>query len=71
MFDVRKRASKMKTKRFDCVAMMRRGARRIHEETGAMSRSEEQAYWQAKVQGQRVEDGRRPTVAARERWKSR
>jgi hypothetical protein len=38
----------MKTKRFDCVEMMHRGAMRIHEATRSMSRKAELAYWQAR-----------------------
>ncbi len=36
---------KTKTKTFDCVAMMHRGALRIYEETKGMSVQEELAYW--------------------------
>jgi hypothetical protein len=36
---------KTKTKEFDCVEMMHRGAFRIYEETKDMSVEEELAYW--------------------------
>ena len=39
----------MKTKRFDCVAMMHKGARRIYAATKGMSRAEELDYWRAKA----------------------
>lgn len=38
----------MKTKSFDCVEMMHKGAKRIHDATGKMSRKAELAYWQAR-----------------------
>jgi len=37
---------KTKTKTFDCVEMMHRGAARIYKETKGMSVEEELAYWQ-------------------------
>lgn len=39
----------MKTKPFDCVDMMHRGAKRIYEATKALSRSEEVEYWRQKA----------------------
>lgn len=36
---------KTKTKKFDCVEMMHRGASRIYKETKDMSVQEELAYW--------------------------
>lgn len=39
----------MKTKQFDCVEMMHRGAKRIYETTKSMSRKTELAYWQARA----------------------
>ena len=39
----------MKTKSFDCVEMMHRGAKRIYETTKRMSRKAELAYWQARA----------------------
>lgn len=39
----------MKTKTFDCVEMMHKGAERIHETTRNMSRKAELAYWQARA----------------------
>jgi len=39
----------MKVKRFDCVDMMHRGARRVYEATKALSRSEEIEYWRQKA----------------------
>jgi hypothetical protein len=36
---------KAKTKTFDCVEMMHRGALRIHEKTKGMTVQEELAYW--------------------------
>ena len=38
----------MKTKSFDCVAMMHKGARRIYAATKSMSRKVELAYWQSR-----------------------
>ena len=35
----------MKTKMFDCVEMMHRGALRIYEETKGMTVEEELTYW--------------------------
>jgi hypothetical protein len=35
----------MKTKRFDCVEMKRRGSLRIYEETKDLSPEEKAAYW--------------------------
>ena len=37
----------MKTKQFDCVEMMHRGAKRIYETTKNMSRQAELDYWKA------------------------
>ncbi len=37
----------MKTKTFDCVEMMHKGAKRIHEATRSMTRKAELAYWEA------------------------
>ena len=39
----------MKTKRFDCVDMMHRGAKRIYRATKNMSRDEELEYWRQKA----------------------
>jgi hypothetical protein len=39
----------MKTKSFDCVEMMHRGAKRIYETTKSMSRKAELAYWQSRA----------------------
>ena len=39
----------MKTKRFDCVDMMHRGAKRIYEATKGLSRTEELEYWRQKA----------------------
>jgi hypothetical protein len=39
----------MKTKPFDCVEMMHKGAKRIHEATRSMSRKAELAYWEART----------------------
>ncbi len=36
----------MKRKTFDCVEMKRRGALRIHQETGHLSFEQKLAYWQ-------------------------
>jgi hypothetical protein len=38
----------MKTKRFDCVDMMHRGAKRIYRATKGLSRSEELDFWRQK-----------------------
>ena len=35
----------MKAKKFDCVEMMHRGAKRVKEKTGGMRREEELAFW--------------------------
>ncbi len=40
----------MKTKTFDCVEMMHRGAERIRKETAGMSIQEEVAYWRRRTQ---------------------
>ena len=45
---------KTKTKTFDCVAMMHRGALRIFEETKGMSVEEELAYWRQRSEETRV-----------------
>jgi hypothetical protein len=39
----------MKTKTFDCVEMMHKGAKRIHEATRSMSRKAELSYWQTRT----------------------
>ncbi len=39
----------MKTKRFDCVDMMHRGAKRIYRATKGMSRDEELEFWRQKA----------------------
>jgi hypothetical protein len=39
----------MKTKRFDCVDMMHRGAKRIYRATKDLSRSQEMEYWRQKA----------------------
>ncbi len=39
----------MKTKSFDCVEMMHRGAKRIYETTKSMSRKAELAHWQTRA----------------------
>jgi hypothetical protein len=39
----------MKTKRFDCVDMMHRGAKRIYRDTKDLSRQEELEYWRHKA----------------------
>ena len=39
----------MKSKPFDCVELMHRGARRIYETTHSMSRKAELVYWQARA----------------------
>ena len=36
----------MKTKPFDCVEMMHKGAKRIYESTKGMSRKAELVHWQ-------------------------
>ena len=47
VFTRRRRSLSMRTrtKRFDCVEMKRRGARKIYERTKGMSVEEETAYW--------------------------
>ena len=39
----------MKTKRFDCVDMMHRGAKRIYRATKDLSRKQELEYWRQKA----------------------
>jgi hypothetical protein len=39
----------MKTKRFDCVDMMHRGAKRIYQATKGLSRQQELEYWREKA----------------------
>ncbi len=39
----------MKTKKFDCVEMKRRGARRVFEATRGMTVEEEVAYWRKRT----------------------
>jgi hypothetical protein len=39
----------MKMKRFDCVDMMHRGAKRIYRATKNLSRSQELEYWRQKA----------------------
>ena len=39
----------MKTKPLDCVKMMHRGAKRIHEATRGMSRQDEVEHWKARA----------------------
>ena len=39
----------MKTKRFDCVDLMHRGAKRIYQATKNLSRHEELEYWRQKA----------------------
>jgi hypothetical protein len=39
----------MKTKRFDCVDMMHRGAERIYRATKDMSHEEELEFWRGKA----------------------
>jgi len=38
----------MKTKTFDCVAMKRRGAARVYEQTKNMTRRELLAFWKSR-----------------------
>ena len=58
----------MKTKRFDCVEMMHRGAARIYEETKGLSRKAELAYWQERERElfQGKQPGSRTQLAVRE-----
>jgi hypothetical protein len=39
----------MKTKRFDCVEMMHRGARRVYRTTKGLSATAELKYWQERT----------------------
>jgi hypothetical protein len=59
----------MKTKRFDCVDMMHRGAKRIYRTTKNLSRDEELAYWRQKASqlqlGQTKRGGTRATAGKR------
>lgn len=43
-----------KTKTFDCVEMMHRGALRIYEDTKDMTMEEELAYWRQRGQEARM-----------------
>lgn len=36
----------MKNKKFDCVEMKRKGAKKVMEKTAKMSKGEELAFWQ-------------------------
>ena len=58
----------MKTKRFDCVDMMHRGAKRIYEATKGLSRKAELEYWRQRA-AQLVSDdiNQRETAVARQR----
>ena len=40
----------MKTKRFDCVEMMHRGAERVRERTAGMTLEQEVEYWRARTE---------------------
>lgn len=40
----------MKTKKFDCVAMKHRGAKKVQEQIGDMTREEEIAFWKERSQ---------------------
>ena len=52
----------MKTKPFDCVEMMHRGARRIYVATKGLSQEKELAYWRAKA-GELLPYGPAPSPA--------
>ena len=43
----------MKKKKFDCVAMKRRGAERIYEATKNMTTQQQLEYWQQRTDEQR------------------
>jgi hypothetical protein len=53
----------MKTKRFDCVDMMHRGAKRIYRATKDLSRDQELAYWRQKAS--QLQSGQTKQVDAR------
>jgi len=40
----------MKTKKFDCVEMMHRGAELVRQRTEGMTLEQEVAYWQERTQ---------------------
>jgi hypothetical protein len=46
----------MQTQAFDCVAMKRLGAERVHEKTEAMTREEEVRFWQERSRDLRQSD---------------
>ena len=60
----------MKTKRFDCVDMMHRGAKRIYRATKGMSRDEELEFWRQKA-AQLGGNHTKPAHEARPATKSR
>ena len=40
----------MKAKKFDCVEMMHRGAKKVQEQIGRMTKEEEMAFWRERSQ---------------------
>jgi hypothetical protein len=40
----------MKTKKFDCVQMKRRGAAKVREQTATLTREQELRFWQERSQ---------------------
>ena len=43
----------MKNKTFDCIAMKRRGAEKIYDQTKDLTLEEELAYWQQRTEALR------------------
>lgn len=52
----------MKTKTFDCVEMMHRGADKIMEEIKGMTREQQLAYWETETEELRKLQSRLKTV---------
>jgi len=55
-------------KKFDCVEMMEKAAKRVHAITSKMTRAEESAFWKRKVEEYEVTATRasKPTAVVRE-----
>ncbi len=45
----------MKTKTFDCVAMKRAGAAKVHRQTKGMSMRQQIAFWRRETEAMRLE----------------
>ena len=60
----------MKTKRFDCVDMMHRGAKRIYRATKDLARDAELEFWQqkaAQLRANHAKPARKPGRARKQR----